>query len=58
MGLDTKKTCLWEGLQTTKAQTSLIFGQSDQRLCYSLLGKYHIYTCYERNLNFLASLCN
>ena len=32
--------------------------QSDQRLCYSLIGKYHIYTCYEQNFSFLASLCS
>ena len=32
--------------------------QSDQRLCYSLIGKYHILTCYECNFNFLASLCS
>ena len=31
--------------------------QSDQRLCYSLIGKYHNKICYERNLNFLAILC-
>ena len=30
--------------------------QADQRLCYSLIGKYHIWTCYERNFHFLASL--
>ena len=30
------------GLQTTKAQTSLPIFQSDQRLCYSCFGKYHI----------------
>ena len=32
--------------------------QSDQRLCCSLFRKYHILTCYERNFNFLASLCS
>ena len=32
--------------------------QSDLHLCYSLFGKYHIYTCYERYYNFLASLCS
>ena len=32
--------------------------QSDQRICYSLNGKYDIWTCYERNFNFLASLCS
>ena len=31
--------------------------QSDQPRCYSLIGKHHIYTNYERTLNFLASLC-
>ena len=32
--------------------------QTDQRLFYSLIEKYHISTCYERNFNFLASLCS
>ena len=32
--------------------------QTDQRLCYSLLGKYHIWACYRSNLKFLASLCS
>ena len=32
--------------------------QSDQRLCYSLLKKYHIYTCYKRIFTYLASLCS
>ena len=31
--------------------------QSDQHLCYSLIGNYHRYTCYKPNFNFLASLC-
>ena len=31
--------------------------QSDQHLCYSLIEKYHILTCYKRNFIFLASLC-
>ena len=30
--------------------------QSDQHLCYSLIGKYNIWNCYERNTNFLANL--
>ena len=34
------------------------YAQSDQRLCYSLIGKYHILTCYQRNFNILASLCS
>ena len=32
--------------------------QTDQCLCYSLIRKYHVCTCYERNFNFLASLCS
>ena len=32
--------------------------QSDQRLCYSHIGKNHIWTCFERNFNFLSSLCS
>ena len=32
--------------------------QSDQGLCYSLIGKYHIKTCYKRNFTILASLCS
>ena len=32
--------------------------QSGQRLCYSLIGKYHVKTCYERHFKFLASLCS
>ena len=32
--------------------------QSDQRLCFSLFGKFHIQTCYKRSINFLASLCS
>ena len=32
------------------------FPQTDQCLCYSLIGKYHIQPCYEGNFYFLASL--
>ena len=32
--------------------------QSDQCLCYWLIGKYHIKTCYKRNFTILASLCS
>ena len=32
--------------------------QSDQRLCYSLFGKYHMFTYYRWNFNILASLCS
>ena len=30
--------------------------QSDQHLCYSLIGKYYLKTCYRRNFTFLACL--
>ena len=32
--------------------------QSDQRHCYSLIGKYHIEICLEENFYSLASLCS
>ena len=33
------------------------YAQSDQRLCYSFIGMYHIETCFKQNFIFLASLC-
>ena len=32
--------------------------QSDKRLCYSLIAKYHIESSYEQNFNSLAILCS
>ena len=32
--------------------------QSDQRLCYSLIGNGHIQTCYKQISTILASLCS
>ena len=32
--------------------------QSDQRLSYSLSEKYHIKTCYKRNVTVLVNLCS
>ena len=32
--------------------------QFDQRLCYLLIGKYHIQTCYKLKFNSKASLCS
>ena len=32
--------------------------QADQRLCYSIVGMNHIYTCNKRNFHFLASHCS
>ena len=32
--------------------------QSGQRLCHSVIGKYHIQTCYTQIFNVLDSLCS
>ena len=45
-------------LRTTISRPACTSVQSDQRLCYSLIGKYHIKTCYEHIFNFLAGLCS
>ena len=47
MGLDAREP-VFAGLRT-KAQTSA----ADQRLCYSLIGKYDIKTCFKRNFTIL-----
>ena len=47
-GAQREKTCPWR----------FASAQFDQRLCYSLTGKYHISTCFKQNFNFLASLCS
>ena len=57
LGLDSRKP-VFGGLRTTKAQTSCTSAQTDQRLCHSFFGKYHIKTCDKRNFIFLASLCS
>ena len=41
-----------------RRRPSCASAQSDQRLCYSLIEKYYMYTCYKRNFNFLASVCS
>ena len=41
LGLDATKPVFGD-LRTTQAQTSLASAQSDQHLCYSPTGKYHI----------------
>ena len=53
----------WENLSSGvceqhRRRPACAFAQSDQRLCYSLLGKYHMWTCYRWKFNFLASLCS
>ena len=41
-----------------RCRPAWVSAQSDQRLCYSNFGKYHILACYKRNFSFLASLCS
>ena len=41
-----------------KGRPACAHAQSDQHLCYSLIGKYHILTYYKRIFNVLASLCS
>ena len=48
MGLDVRKP-VFRGLRKTKAQ-------SDQRLCNSLIGKYHIKSSHKRNFTIVARL--
>ena len=52
-GPRSEKICL-RGFANNKSA----YPQSDQRLCYSLIEKYHIYTCLEQNFNFLANPCS
>ena len=47
----TQETCLWWFANKTGADQP---AQFDQCLCYSLIGNYHIKTCYK--LNFTKSL--
>ena len=56
MGLGVRKPL--EGCEQHRRRPAFTSAQSDQLLCFSLFWKYHIQTCYKRNLNFLASPCN
>ena len=46
---------IWDQQKRRPACTS---SQSDQCLCYSFIGKHHIWACYRWTFNFLASLCS
>ena len=53
----------WENLSSEvceqhRRRPACASAQSDQHLCFSLFGKYHIQTSYKRNFNSLASLCS
>ena len=57
MGRDVTKT-VFGVCEQHKRRSACAYAQSDQRLCFSLFGKYHIQTCYKWNFNFLDSPCN
>ena len=57
LGLEGRKP-VFRGLQATKRRPACASAQTDQRICYLFFGKYHIWTCYKQNFNFLASLCS
>ena len=57
MGLDARKP-VFGVFKQQRRRPDGASAQSDQCLCYSCIGKYHILTCYERNFFFLASLCS
>ena len=53
-----EKTCRMGVWEQQRRIPACAFAQSDQQLCYSLIGKYHIFTCNKRIFNILASLCS
>ena len=58
-----KGASTWENLSSGvwkqhRPRPASASGQSDQHLCYSLIGKYNTQTCYKLNFNFQASLCS
>ena len=57
MGLDARKP-VFRVCKQQKRKPACASVQSDQLLCYSLYGKYHIESCYKRSMVFLASLCS
>ena len=56
LGPDARKP-VFGVMRTTTAQTSLRIRADWSAPLYSLFGKYHLLTCYERNFSFLACLC-
>ena len=55
--LSTKENLSW-GFANKRCRPACTSVQSDQHLCYLLIGKYPIETCYKQNLNFPASFCS
>ena len=58
MGLDHEKTRLRLFVDSKGSNPACASAQSDQRLYYSLFGKYHIKTCHKQNFTILAILCS
>ena len=54
----TRENLSSEVCERHRRRPACAFTQSNQRLCYSLIVKYHIQAWYKRNFNFLASLCS
>ena len=50
-------TCWILFLQENLSSVVCSYAQTDQHLCFSLIGKYHISTFFKGNFNIPASLC-
>ena len=57
MGPDTRKP-VFGVCKQQRPRPACTSAQSDQRLCFSLTGKYHIQACYKQTFKILACLCN
>ena len=57
LGLDARKP-VFGICEQHRRRPACAPAQSDQRLCYSPFGTYHMLTCYRWNFSFLASLCS
>ena len=58
LGLGARKPVFAGVCEQQRRRPACASSQSNQRLCYSRNGKYHILTCYKQNFNFLGSLCS
>ena len=56
LGLEMRKP-VFVGCEQLRCRPACASAQSNQRLCYSLIIKYHIKACYEKKFKFLASFC-
>ena len=56
--VSTRENLSSEACEQQRCRPACACVQSDQHLCFSLFGKYHIQTCNKRNFYYLASLCS